>query len=230
MASFETLIWIFLATGFTVGFGHCLGMCGPVVIGLSLNLKGSKARLPLLLYHSGRMSTYAILGGIMGMTGSFTGVAARMAGLQKGAMITAGLMVVAMGLVMGSFIPSVTGFKNNFEPQGFILKGFNRLTRSISSLNYYLVGLLLGFLPCGPVYTVLVASARAGMDAATALTGFIHGMILMSVFGLGTLPSLWILGQVTSMGWITKRPIIYKAGAVLMIVTGFVFVVQGIRY
>ena len=40
MSSTDTLYLIFLVTGFTVGFGHCVGMCGPIVVSLSLNEKG----------------------------------------------------------------------------------------------------------------------------------------------------------------------------------------------
>ena len=36
----SALYLLFFATGFTVGFGHCIGMCGPIVVSLSLNLKG----------------------------------------------------------------------------------------------------------------------------------------------------------------------------------------------
>ena len=36
MSSIDTILLLFLATGFTVGFGHCIGMCGPIVVSLSL--------------------------------------------------------------------------------------------------------------------------------------------------------------------------------------------------
>ena len=39
MSSIEALYLTFLTTGFVVGFGHCIGMCGPIVVSFSLNLK-----------------------------------------------------------------------------------------------------------------------------------------------------------------------------------------------
>ena len=93
MLSIDPIYLLFLTTGFTVGFGHCIGMCGPIVVSLSLNLRGRSNLGPHLLYNVGRMTTYTILGGLMGLTGSFTGVTSRIAGLQKGAMIFAGVLI-----------------------------------------------------------------------------------------------------------------------------------------
>ncbi len=101
MSSTETLYLVFLVTGFTVGFGHCIGMCGPIVVSLSLNLKGRGVLLPHLLYNAGRVTTYAILGGLAGILGSFTILTSSILSLQKGVLILAGYMVLLMGLAMG---------------------------------------------------------------------------------------------------------------------------------
>jgi len=91
MSSIDTIIILFLGTGFTVGFGHCVGMCGPIVVSLSLALEKRGIAAPQMLYHAGRISTYTFLGGIVGLTGSFTRVTAAMAGLQKGVLIFSGI-------------------------------------------------------------------------------------------------------------------------------------------
>ena len=57
MSSIESLYLLFLATGFTVGFGHCIGMCGPIVVSLSLNLGDRPVIIPLALYNLGRVTT-----------------------------------------------------------------------------------------------------------------------------------------------------------------------------
>ena len=93
MSSIEALYFVFITTGFAVGFGHCIGMCGPIVVSLSLNLKNRSIFLPHLFYHSGRIITYGVLGGVMGVTGSFTRVTAGIAVIQKGVMILAGLVI-----------------------------------------------------------------------------------------------------------------------------------------
>jgi sulfite exporter TauE/SafE len=230
MSSTNTLYFIFLTTGFTIGFGHCIGMCGPIVASLSLNLKGRSILAPHLLYNTGRIITYTILGALMGFTGSFTGVTSNIAGIQKGAMIFAGALIVLMGLAMSGWVPLGRLFGDYYNPEGFISKGFRKLSRIKSNAAYFPLGLLLGLLPCGPVYTALIAAARSGMEATSTFEGIQVGMGLMLAFGIGTVPALFLVAKLTDLGWLKKREIIYRISAVLMIVVGIYFVVKGIRY
>ena len=230
MSFIDPLYPVFLATGFAVGFGHCIGMCGPIVVSLSLNLKDKNLLLPHLLYNSGRVVTYGVLGGVMGATGSFTLVAAHIAEIQKGAMIFAGVLIIIMGLAMSGWISFGQVFGNSYNPDGFISKGFRRLSQIKSPAAYFPIGLLLGLLPCGPVYTALLAAAGAGMEAAGTLDGIIKGMGVMICFGLGTVPALFLVAQLADMGWLKKREIIYRIGAVLMVAVGIYFIIKGIRY
>ncbi len=230
MSFIDPLYPVFLSTGFAVGFGHCIGMCGPIVVSLSLNLKDKNLLLPHLLYNSGRVVTYGVLGGVMGATGSFTLVAAHIAEIQKGAMIFAGVLIIIMGLAMSGWISFGKVFGNSYNPGGFISKGFRRLSQIKSPAAYFPIGLLLGLLPCGPVYTALLAAAGAGMEAAGTLDGIIKGMGVMICFGLGTVPALFLVAKLADMGWLKKREIIYRIGAVLMVAVGIYFIIKGIRY
>ena len=230
MSFIDPLYPVFLATGFAVGFGHCIGMCGPIVVSLSLNLKDKNLLLPHLLYNSGRVVTYGVLGGVMGATGSFTLVASHIAEIQKGAMIFAGVLIIIMGLAMSGWISFGQVFGNSYNPGGFVSKGFRRLSQIKSPATYFPIGLLLGLLPCGPVYTALLAAAGAGMEAAGTLDGIIKGMGVMICFGLGTVPALFLVAKLADMGWLKKREIIYRIGAVLMVAVGIYFIIKGIRY
>jgi sulfite exporter TauE/SafE len=230
MSFIDPLYLIFLTTGFTVGFGHCIGMCGPIVVSLSLNLKGKNLFLPHLLYNTGRVVTYTVLGGIMGATGSFTLVAAHLAGIQKGALIFAGIIIIVMALAMSGWLPLGRVFGDYYNPDGIISKGFRKLSQVKSTAAYLPIGLLLGLLPCGPVYTALLAAAGAGMNAAGTIEGIAKGMAVMLTFGIGTIPALFIVAKLVDMGWLKKRQIIYRIGTILMIMVGFYFIVQGIWY
>jgi len=230
MSFIDSLYLIFLTTGFTVGFGHCIGMCGPLVVSLSLNLKGKNLFLPHLLYNTGRVITYTVLGGVMGASGSFTLVAAHLAGIQKGALIFAGIIIIVMALAMSGWLPLGRIFGDYYNPDGIITKGFRKLSQVNSTATYFPIGLLLGLLPCGPVYTALLAAAGAGMNAAEPLEGIIKGMAVMMSFGLGTVPALFIVAKLVDMGWLKKRQIIYRIGTILMILVGLYFIVQGIWY
>jgi sulfite exporter TauE/SafE len=230
MLSTETLYLLYLSTGFTVGFGHCIGMCGPIVVTFSLNLKGKNILVPQLLYHLGRIITYAALGGVVAAAGSFTMVAAHLAHLQKAVMIFAGALIVLMGLVMAGWLPIGRIFGDYSSPDGWISKGFGKLLKVKSTTVYLPLGLLLGLLPCGPMYTALLGSARAGMDTGSAYNGILAGMGLMAAFGLGTVPALFLVAKLADLGWLESRAIIYRVGAILMIVVGVLFVVKAIRY
>jgi sulfite exporter TauE/SafE len=225
----DSLYLVFFTTGLTVGFGHCIGMCGPIVVSFSLHLKRRPTTTPHLLYHAGRICTYTLLGGIMGITGSFTGVISNIAGIQKGVMIFAGFLVILMGLAMTGWVPLGHIFRND-SPQGWITKIFRRLSTFKSPLVYFPMGLLLGLLPCGPVYTALVAAAGAGVEAKGPWQGFVAGMGLMLVFGFGTVPALLLVAKLASLGWLKSREVIFKIGAFLMILVGVYFVYKGIQY
>jgi sulfite exporter TauE/SafE len=230
MSFIDPLYLIFLTTGFTVGFGHCIGMCGPIVVSLSLNLKGKNLFLPHLLYNTGRVITYTVLGGVMGATGSFTLVAAHIAGIQKGALIFAGIIIIVMALAMSGWLPLGRLFGDYYNPDGIISRGFRKLSKVKSRATYFPIGLLLGLLPCGPVYTALLAAAGAGMNATGTLEGTVKGMAVMMSFGIGTIPALFVVAKLVDMGWLKKRQIIYRIGTILMIFVGLYFIVQGIWY
>ncbi|MEW6670701.1 MAG: sulfite exporter TauE/SafE family protein [Thermodesulfobacteriota bacterium] len=230
MLSTDALYLIFFTTGFSVGFGHCIGMCGPIAVSFSLNLKGKSILLSHGLYNTGRLLTYAILGGLMGAAGSFTAVSARIAGLQQGAMIAAGVLVMVMGLALNEWLPFVKYFRRKDPAGGIFSKGFHKLTAIRSPYAYFPIGLLLGLLPCGPVYTALVAAAGTGIEAPGTLYGFLSGAGLMAAFGLGTVPALILVARLAGIGWLTSRRLICRLGSILMILVGIIYVIKGVRY
>ena len=230
MSFIDPMAWVFLTTGFAVGFGHCIGMCGPIVISMSLQLKDGNTLWPHVLYNTGRVTTYSVLGGVMGVTGSFAMVTSGIADIQKGVLVFAGFLIIFMGILMTGWLKKFSCFREGSGLQSFFSKTFSRLVQSKSTLAYYPVGLLLGLLPCGPVYTVMIASARAGMEANNAVTGFMDGLVLMLAFGIGTVPALFLVGKLAGLRFFKKRELIYKTGAVIMICVGIYFVIKGIRY
>ncbi len=220
----------FLFTGVAVGFGHCIGMCGPIVVALSLKSAERRRMLPHLFYHAGRIITYTVLGGIVGASGSFTSLAAQVMGVQQAVMVATGCMIIVTGLAMGGWIPAGRIFTSAAAESGFILRGYRRLNRiAARPAACFPLGLLLGLLPCGPVYTALLAAARLAMPAARPAEGFLAGAAAMAAFGLGTFPALILVARMSSMHWVRSRALVYRAGAAIIIVFGGVFIYQGLR-
>src|SRR6266540_6828598 len=138
----ETYLLAF-TTGVLGGFGHCLGMCGPLVASYSLSATPSVARAAHsnltshLLYNTGRITTYGLMGGIMGLTGSFVNVAGRLAGIQNVVAVIAGIMMLFMGLSIAGLVGHLRWIeKHNFP----VLRLARALRASSSPLRYYPLG------------------------------------------------------------------------------------------
>lgn len=230
MSSISPLILTYLLTGLTVGFGHCIGMCGPLAISLSLSRTNGGFFLSHLLYQCGRTITYTALGAVIGATGSFAVMAGRISMLQKGILFFAGGLIVAMGLAMGGWLPRFSIFHADASVAGAFARAFKRLSHARSTIAHFPTGLLLGLLPCGPVYTALLGAARAGMEAGNAYHGAAVGAMMMAAFGVGTIPALFLVAKLADMGWLRFREKIYKVGAVLMIGVGIYFLYTAVTY
>lgn len=230
MSSTSSIYLLFFTTGLTVGFGHCIGMCGPIVVSLSLNIKERSSLVPNIYYNFGRTFTYGILGAVMGGAASFTRFTKGIGGLQQGILIAAGLLIVAMGFAMTGWLPAERLF-GSFTPGGrFVSRTYQRLFTRKNNLVFLPVGMLLGLLPCGPVYTAMIAAARASMEAASTLEGIACGAAVMICFGLGTIPALLILSQVSNVRWLKHRDKIYKLGGGIMIGMGLYFIWKAVRF
>jgi hypothetical protein len=166
----------------------------------------------------------------MGATGTFTRITAGIGGLQKGAMIFAGFIIIVMGLGMSGWIPLGQIFGDYCRAEGIIARSFRKLSGIQSTAAFFPLGLLLGLLPCGPVYTALIAAAGLGMETQNAFKAVLSGMGLMIVFGIGTIPSLLMVARLSGMRWLKSRGIIYKIGSILMIGVGIYFLIKGLRY
>ena len=230
MLSTSLLLFAYLATGFAVGFGHCIGMCGPLAVSFSLSSAERPVFLPHLFYHAGRTLTYMILGGIMSVTGSFTIVAAHIEGIQKGVMVVAGGLVLLMGIAMTGWLHAGTIWGRGWRSGTFLAKGFAKLSTSRADISYLPIGLLLGLLPCGPVYTALLGVARGGMDVETGVGSLCLGMLLMFAFGAGTVPALLLVAKLANLGWLKVRERLYRFGGILMMGVGGYFIVSAIRF
>lgn len=209
------------ATGLLGGFGHCLAMCGPLVgsFGLAAAPRGARAALHgQLVYHAGRITTYALVGAVMGLTGSFVNVAGRLAGLTAAASVLAGALMILMGLGAAG----VAGFVKRLEARA--AGRVSRLARGLlaggAAGRLYPVGLVLGLLPCGLSWTIFLGAAGTGHPAS--------GLVLALVFGLGTVPALLLAGTAGALLGVRARGALYRAGGVLVAALGVVFVLRGL--
>jgi hypothetical protein len=169
-----------LWTAFLLGLGgslHCVGMCGPLALALPGGRDGVlRFAFGRLCYNGGRIITYALLGGVIGMVGGFFGLAGVQQYLSVGLGIT---LLLSAILWLSRRNPLVLELP--FGAGIIALKGkLGGLLVRDRRGGLLLIGLLNGLLPCGLVYMGLVASLATG--------GLWQGMAYMAVFGAGTLP------------------------------------------
>ncbi len=187
---------------------------------LKLNQAGLYNRasvLPHILYNFGRITTYSLMGLLFGAIGETLSVNQSLRGFQGGLQFFAGVIMIWMALDLGGWIPSLSG---NYFP-GY--RSFKKLTGSLlqrlNTKNIFLLGLVLGFIPCGLVYA-------AGAKAASSQGAF-TGMLIMFVFGLGTLPALLTIGVGANYIGVKTRQLLFRAATVLVMILGIMTLYRG---
>lgn len=218
----DSIYILIFISGLFGGFGHCIGMCGPVVVVYSTNM-GTPFWGPHLLFNLGRVTTYTVIGGVMGLTGSFAGTVQIIEEFQNITMLLVGGLMILMGLSVAGLIPLVRTLEQA-RLSGFLIRIVKSILESGNSSLFYPMGLVLGFIPCGLVYTAFIAAAGVGASSQNHIDGLLKGMFMLFLFGIATSLSLLVLGKVVSAISERFRIRLYKASAILMVITGIIFI------
>lgn len=192
---------------------HCVGMCGGIMLSQTIG-KASKnkfeAMKPAILYNLGRVTSYTILGGIVGAVGSVIALSlTAKAALQ----IFAGVFMVIMGFNMA-------GFKAFRKIQIKIPTPACKVISTKKPRTPFFVGLVNGFMPCGPLQTMQLYALGTGSAVSGALSMF--------MFSVGTVPLMLTFGALSSLlskGY-TKK--ILKFSGILIVVLGLIMSNRGI--
>jgi len=198
-----------------LGSGHCIGMCGPLVAAFSLQEPGWKQIFFFhTLYNAGRLTTYTAIGLCAGWIGSLLNTTQTFSLFSQGILLLGDTAVILLGLKTSGickgfpFLPLVFP-----QGSGLITTTINKLrTLPIGKAVAFPIGLTMGFLPCGFLYAIALAAAGRG----SALEG---GAILF-VFGLGTIPALFLFGSSMQILSTTMRQELLRWAGILVICIG----------
>jgi sulfite exporter TauE/SafE len=207
-----------LVSGLLGGFGHCVAMCGPLVGSLAL-AAGAGTRRSLagqLAYHAGRVTTYAAVGAIMGLTGSFVNVAGRLAGVQQAVAIGAGVLMILLGLGTAGLSPALRRLEA--RASGRVVSLVRGVLEGGGPGRLYPAGLALGLLPCGLSWTVFLGAAGTGSLA--------EGLLVALAFGVGTTPALLLVGAAGGALGRHARGALVRAGGVVVAAFGVLFLLR----
>lgn len=222
----ETVDFISIITiAFLGSFGHCIGMCGGIVIAYSStkvqqNWSKMQQSTAHILYSLGRVLTYAVLGAIFG----YLGGVATFSNTANGILwLVAGFAMLLTGLSLLGKIKFLTIIEHSVSKSEWYSRNFKALLQSQTLLSFFLLGMLNGLLPCGFVYFFAITAASTA-DA-------VYGAIVMVIFGLSTIPALFSLGFFVGLFKQSGlRGIMVKLAAISVILYGAYTIYNGYQY
>jgi sulfite exporter TauE/SafE len=196
---------------------HCIGMCGPIALALPVH-KGSRLQQfsGLLIYNSGRVLSYSVLGLLVG------GIGTSLAWLGYLRYLS-----VFAGLLMLVYVFWPARLDKHFRPPvfwarsvGFLKKRMSVLLQSRTAGGWLALGIFNGLIPCGMVYMALMSSIATGNVTS--------GAIYMMIFGLGTFPAMVSIGIAKQKFTPVFRSHIRRFAPVMLAVAGIWLVVRGL--
>ncbi len=177
-----------ISIAFIGSFGHCIGMCGGIVIAYSSTKIDSTwdkrhQTLAHILYSLGRVTTYIVFGALFGFIGSVISFSNMANGIL---LIIAGIVMLLVGLSLSGKMKFLNILEHSIQNSSWYHNNFKELLQSEFLGSFYILGLLNGLLPCGFVYFFAITAA----STASA----IDGAIVMAIFGISTIPAMFSLG------------------------------------
>lgn len=214
-----------ISIAFIGSFGHCIGMCGGIVIAYSstkIDNSWDKTRQTWahIFYSLGRVTTYTFFGALFGYIGSvisFSNVA-------NGTMLViTGVVMVLVGVSISGKVKILSYIEHSIQNSSWYHKNFKELLQSNFLGSFYILGLLNGLLPCGLVYFFAITAASTASAA--------YGAIVMLIFGLSTIPVMFSLGFFVGIFRKTAvRETMMKLAALGVIVYGIYTAYNGYKY
>lgn len=193
--NYNSLPVVFLI-GLTAGVSTCMALVGGLVLGASARFAEKHPYAtplqkfkPHLFFNLGRITSYIILGGLIGYLGSFLQISTSVLGLLT---VAVGLVMLLLGVQLTEIIPGLNRFKITIPSQISKLFGVQKKSQAeYSHTNSAAMGALTFFLPCGFTQAMQLYAISTGDPVAGALT--------MGTFAIGTAPGLLGIGGLTSV-------------------------------
>ncbi|MEK9160469.1 MAG: sulfite exporter TauE/SafE family protein [Patescibacteria group bacterium] len=204
-------------TSFIIGLiasvSSCLAVVGGLVLSLSATVSQDKISdvKPMMLFHGGRLISFAVLGGILGAIGSAIGISFTVTAILG---IIASVVMIILGFnLVGIFEKNMIAL-----PSG-VFSFFRKIEHR--TIAPFLVGAGTFFLPCGFTQAMQVAALSSG--------SFLSGLLIMMAFALGTLPMLALLSfGSASFAQSRHAPLFFKSAGVLVIGLGAFALLAGL--
>lgn len=183
---------------------HCISMCGAINLMAVMNTRQKRNFKRPILYNIGRVISYTIIGGIVGLIGSVLAISD----------IVIGIIIIISSLIMFLMSLKMLGIVNLPKNHCFNFQFKHQTT------NAFLIGILNGFMPCGPLQAMQIYALSTG--------NFFKGALSMLLFGLGTIPLMLFVGIAINLVSGKRRIIINKIASVLILLLSLVMLNRGL--
>ncbi len=193
-------------TSFIIGLiasvSSCLAIVGGLVLSLSAKVAQDKVSdtKTFILFHVGRIVSFALLGGILGLLGSAFSINLTLTAIL-------GLLAAIVMLLLGLNLVGVFQ-KNKLTLPSGIFEFFKRIEHK--TFTPLILGFATFFLPCGFTQSMQIVALGSG--------SFLAGLLIMLAFALGTLPMLSLLSfGSTSFAQSKYAPLFFKSTGIVVI-------------
>ena len=180
---------------------HCIAMCGGINLSQSVGAKdtGKASLRNPLLYNLGRVISYTVIGGVVGGIGSVLFLSETVKAIL---LSLAAVGMLLMGLSMLGWLP---WWLTPRMPR-FLAAGIGKKSAGKGPL---VVGLLNGFMPCGPLQAMQLYALATG--------SILTGALSMFLFSLGTVPLMLGAGALFSVLKGKFAYVVQRVSAVLVV-------------
>lgn len=210
----KTSLAVVFLLGLVASVSSCMAITGGLLISIAAkyneqnpNLAGYQKFIPHIYFNIGRIASYTLLGGLIGIIGSKLPLSANSGGTLT---IITSLIMIILGLQMLKIFPSLSRF--HIRMPKFIAHKMHEASASHSRATPFLFGASTFFFPCGFTQALQFYVLTTGSFATGALT--------MLAFSLGTLPALMSIGALFSYVKGSFQKDIMRFSAVLVILLG----------
>lgn len=182
---------------------HCISMCGAINLYASFNQENKISIKRPLLYNIGRIVSYTLIGGFVGLIGNIVSINDTIKGI----------IIILSALIMLLMSLNMLGIIKNIFPK-------LNLTTKHNYKNPFIIGLLNGLMPCGPLQAMEVY--------AISTASFYKGALSMFLFSIGTVPLMLFMGIFINIFKGKRKILINKIATVLILILSFTMLIRGI--
>lgn len=189
---------------------HCVCMCGALNLSASTESNTIHSYARPVLYNIGRVISYTITGGIVGLIGSVISINT----------IISGIIVTGAAVIMLLLSLRMLGLVDYHLPHILKTRKLLRIPRISGRKSAFIIGIFNGLMPCGPLQAMQLYALSTGSP--------ILGALSMFLFAIGTVPLMFVFGMISNILKGKTREWIYKTTATLLLVLSVVMANRGL--